>query len=219
MKKLHFLLVALMFGFTQLYAQTKHPFWDDVQTIKAYDKLYTPPENPIVFTGSSSIRRWTSMQQAFKDYNVMNRGIGGEVLDDALFYLNDMVLAYKPRQIVIYVGENDIPIEKNTADTIYNKTVKLFQLIRAKMPAVPIVYISFKPSPSREQYKEKTIEANKRIQAFIAKEANAVFVDIYTPMLKEGKMRPELFIRDMLHIKPEGYTIWEAAVKPYLLKP
>jgi lysophospholipase L1-like esterase len=148
----------------------------------------------------------------------MNRGVGGEIIDDCIFYLDDMVFAYKPRQIVLYVGENDLPNEKNTADSVFNKTVVLYKLIRAKLPETPIVYISFKPSPSRDKYQQKAATANKMIQQFLAKEKNTVFVDIYTPMLKDGKSRPELFVGDMLHMNQQGYDIWDKAVKPYLLK-
>jgi lysophospholipase L1-like esterase len=218
MKK-NLLLIAAYCLFTSLsLAQAKHNFWDDVQTIKTYDKIYEPRANPIVFVGSSSIRKWADLQQAFGSYNVMNRGVGGEIIDDCIFYLDDMVFAYKPRQIVLYVGENDLPNEKNTADSVFNKTVVLYKLIRAKLPETPIVYISFKPSPSRDKYQQKAATANKMIQQFLAKEKNTVFVDIYTPMLKDGKSRPELFVGDMLHMNQQGYDIWDKAVKPYLLK-
>ena len=218
MKRSFALLIVLQLFITLTYAQPKPRFWDDVQAIKAYDKMYAPPANPIVFMGSSSIRKWDNLQEVFGKYKVMNRGVGGEIIDDAIFYLEDMVFAYKPRQIVIYVGENDIPNEKNTADSVFNKTVQLYQLIRAKLPVVPIVYISFKPSPSRDKYQQKAAEANGKIKAFLAKEKNAVFVDIYTPMLKDGKSRPELFVGDRLHMNAQGYAIWEKAVRPYLLK-
>ena len=218
MKKALILSVVLQFMVALAYAQTKPRFWDDVQTIKAYDKMYAPPAHPIVFMGSSSILKWDKLQHAFGSYDVMNRGVGGEIIDDAIFYLKDMVFDYNPRQIVIYVGENDIPNEKFTADSVVNKTKQLYQLIRAQLPTVPVIYISFKPSPSRDKYQQKAGEANKKIQLFLAGEKNTVFVDIYSLMLKDGRSRPELFTGDMLHMNQQGYAIWENAVRPYLLK-
>jgi lysophospholipase L1-like esterase len=35
---------------------------------------------------------------------------------------------------------------------------------------------------------------------------------------KDGKSRPELFVKDMLHMNKQGYAIWENAVRPYLIK-
>lgn len=202
-----------------LFAQDKHAFWQDVQIIKNYDKMYKPPVHPILFVGSSSIRKWDNLQLDFGKYNVLNRGIGGAVINDISFYLNDIVFAYEPRQIVLYVGENDVVNEANTADTIVNRTIRLYSLIRAKMPDVPLVYISMKPSPSREKFVQKVIDANSKIKAYFEKEKNAAYVDIFPLMLdKKGKMRTELFVSDMLHMQPKGYAIWKKAVKPYLLK-
>jgi lysophospholipase L1-like esterase len=219
MKRIVLLVITLQALACLSFAQPKPRFWDDVQTIKAYDKLFTPTPHPILFVGSSSIRKWADLQQAFGSYGVINRGIGGTVIDEIAYYLNDIVFPYQPRQIVLYVGENDLPNEKNTADSVFNKTVHLYQLIRATLPEVPIVYISFKPSPSRDKYQQKAADANRMIKTFLAKEKNTVFVDVYTPMLsKEGKSRPELFVGDMLHMNQQGYTIWDDAVRPYLLK-
>jgi len=219
MKKLLILVAILQLTAAAAFAQTKPKFWDDVQTIKSYDKLFNPPAHPILFVGSSSIRKWADMQVAFGNYNVINRGVGGMVINDIIFYLNDIVFPYEPRQIVLYVGENDIINEASTADTILNQTISLFRAIRAKMPDVPIVYIAMKPSPSRDKYQSKAIHANNLIRQFLAEDKKTVFVDIFPLMLKDGKSRPELFVSDMLHMNQQGYTIWDNAVKPYLLKP
>jgi len=198
--------------------QTQPNFWNDVQTIKNYDKIYQTPAQPILFVGSSSIRKWQSLQVAFGEYNVINRGIGGAVINDIVFYLNDIVFPYRPRQIVLYVGENDLPDQSVTADTVLNRTIKLFNMIRAKLPAVPIVYIAMKPSPVRDKYQQKARDGNLLIKNFLTKEKDAVFVDIFSPMLKDGKSRPELFVEDMLHMNKQGYIIWEKEVKRYLIK-
>lgn len=206
------LLVATCMG----CAQEKHPYDADIATIKKYDQVYEPAKDPILFVGSSSIRKWVHLQQAFGSYNVINRGIGGAVVDDITYYIQDLIFAYNPRQIVLYVGENDVPKENESPQVILDKTITLYKAIREKLPEVPIVYIGMKPSPSRDKFQEKCREANTLIQQFFAKEKNVVFVDVYTPMLKDGKSRPELFGPDMLHMNATGYAIWEAAVKPLL---
>jgi lysophospholipase L1-like esterase len=217
-KYLYLLLLLSALGCTT-FAQGNPPFWDEVQAIKAYDKVYQVPAHPIVFVGSSSIRKWEHLQVAFGKYNVLNRGIGGAYINDITRYLDDVVLAYHPRQIVLYVGENDVTAANETADTILNRTERLFKAIRAKMPEVPVVYIGFKPSPSRDRFVQKTIAANALIRTFIATQSKATFVDVFPLMLKNGNSMPELFVADMLHMNAKGYSIWEKAVKPYLLKP
>ncbi len=199
-------------------AQTKPAFWDDIQTIKQYDKLFRPLSSPILFTGSSSIRIWDNMAEMFKDFRVLNRGIGGSVLKDLDLYVEDIIVPYKPKQLILYIGENDIPVAPN-GDTVFAGFQRLYQHIRTILPEVPIAYISIKPSPSREKFMPIAVRANQLIQEFLKKEANTSFIDIYPLMLdKEGHPRPELFREDMLHMKPAGYEIWYQKIKPYLLK-
>ncbi|RAJ77498.1 lysophospholipase L1-like esterase [Chitinophaga dinghuensis] len=217
MKK--WLFVLLLAGIsTQLaLAQEKPRFWDDVQVIKAWDKIYYPPEHPVLFIGSSSIRVWHDVERTFAAYTAMNRGIGGAVINDIIFYLNDIVLPYKPKQIVIYVGDNDIP--EAPADTILSRTKALLEGIRAKMPEVPILYMSIKPSPSRAKWLDRVKDANTLIKNYIATQQKMRFVDICTPMLDtKGNARPELFRNDMLHMNSKGYDIWKKAIAPYLIK-
>jgi lysophospholipase L1-like esterase len=222
MKK-QFIIAAMLGVFaTASFAQTtpspKPPFWDDVQTIKKYDGMFAPPQHPVLFTGSSSIRKWDNAQWTFAEYNALNRGIGGAVTNDIIFYLNDVVFKYQPKQVVIYVGENDLMDKKSTADSVYNRTMKLYSAIRAKMPEVPILYIGMKPSPSRENIMPIEITFNKMMKDFFAKEKNTVFVDIFPLMLDNGKLRPELYVGDKLHMTKLGYDIWEKAVRPHLIK-
>jgi hypothetical protein len=66
------------------YAQSLPGFWDEVQTIKKFDQQYKVPPHPILFVGSSSIRKWDGLQVAFGKYNVLNRGIGGALLNDII---------------------------------------------------------------------------------------------------------------------------------------
>ncbi|MFC4213002.1 GDSL-type esterase/lipase family protein [Pedobacter lithocola] len=217
MKKSLLLFALLYFCILSVSAQTKPPFWDDVQIIKKYDQMFKPPVNPVLFVGSSSIRKWDDLTQVFAKYNVLNRGIGGAVINDITYYLNDVVFPYQPRQIVLYVGENDIVNDNVTADTVLNRTKVLYKAIRTKLPNTPIAYISIKPSPSRDKFRDKAVASNELIKQFLSGEANTSYIDIFPKMLtKDGKSRKELFVGDMLHMNAEGYAIWQKAVKPYL---
>ena len=219
MKKIFFTLLLSQLVLLTAFSQSKPPFWDDVQTIKKYDKMFQPPVNPVLFVGSSSIRKWDDLTQVFAKYNALNRGIGGAVTDDITYYLDDIVFPYHPRQIVLYVGENDLPDPKTTADSVLNRTIRLFNSIRAKLPNVPILYISIKPSPSRDKFREKAVASNALIKKFINEQLDAKYVDIYPLMLtRDGQNRPELFVEDMLHMNAAGYAIWKKAVEKHLIK-
>lgn len=219
MKKIIRIGLALMLNcILNVKAQTKPPFWDDVQTIKSYDKIYEPARNPVLFIGSSSIRKWPNLQKDFCNNTIINRGIGGAVINDIIFYAHDIVFPYHPKQIIIYVGENDVPDTATTADSIFIRFKRLYNLLRSQLPHAPIDYIAIKPSPSRVKFIEKAKKANLLISTFLKKEPNTVFIDVFSLMInKEGKPMPELFVSDMLHMNEAGYNIWKQAVHPHLI--
>ncbi|MBB6498726.1 GDSL-type esterase/lipase family protein [Pedobacter cryoconitis] len=207
----------LLFNFNS-FSQDKPAFWNDIQTIKAYDQIYAPPKNPILFIGSSSIRLWVDFNKAFKDYTVLNRGIGGAVTADVDRYLEDIVFPYHPKQLVIYVGENDL-IQAPDGDAVFQDFKKMYTDIRARLPVIPIVYLAIKASPSRAKYLEKGKRANLLVQQFLKGEQNTTFIDVYQPMLdSKGDMQPKLFKEDMLHMNATGYQIWNKLLIPNLLK-
>ena len=132
-----FLMIAV--AVDVVLAQRKSNYDNDIKVIHAYEKMYQVPSHPIVFIGSSSIRKWDDLQEAFGKYKVINRGVGGSVLDDIIYYADPLIFRYQPRQVVLYVGDNDITHPNATVDTIINKTVTLYQLIRARLPDVPLI--------------------------------------------------------------------------------
>jgi lysophospholipase L1-like esterase len=217
-KSLFLLCIALLNVTGYLWAQSPLRFQNDIRTIKDFDRMYAPPVHPILFVGSSSIRKWDDLERNFSNYVVLNRGVGGAVTNDVTYFANDIIFPYEPRQIVIYVGENDLPDQSVNADTLLQRFKILYTTIRSKLPVTPIVYISIKPSPSRAAFFEKGKQTNAFIKDYLATEKNTVFVDIYPLMLdSDGNPRKELFLQDMLHMNKDGYAIWEKAVQPYLL--
>jgi hypothetical protein len=58
-------------------------------------------------------------------------------------------------------------------------------------------------------------EANRAIQAVIGRDSLASFVDVARPMLgHDGQPRPELFLRDNLHVNRTGYLLWRRLLIP-----
>jgi lysophospholipase L1-like esterase len=195
------------------------PFYNEIQEFKKQDSARFPPKNAILFVGSSSFRMWDNMQQMFPGYTVINRGFGGSTLKQLADYMNDIVLPYNPKQIVIYSGENDIATDSASAFMVFERFKTVYDMIRAKLPHVSIVYISIKPSPSRMHYANTMQTANRLIKSFLKNKSNARFVDVYSLMLSSsGQPRQELFLEDDLHMNQKGYSIWQKAIQPHLLK-
>ena len=221
MKKLKifwlFLFVLCLISFVQAQVYDRAKIWDaEINALTEIDKKQTFPERSVLFVGSSSIRFWTNLRESFPNLKFINRGFGGSRHEDTNYYFDRIVAPYRPRMIVLYAGENDVndgvPPEKVLAD--YQKFA---QLVHQKLPKTRIIYISLKPSPSRWKLADKFKQTNDLIKAEIAKDKNAVFIDVWSVMLNEkGEPRPELFREDMLHMKENGYAIWKGLLAKYL---
>lgn len=220
-----FLKIAIVFSFLltsyrSLHAQHQPPFYDEIQNFKKLDSIKFPPKNAILFVGSSSLRKWEDIQDYFPGKTVINRGFGGSELTDAIRYADDIIIPYHPRQIVIYSGENDLAYSDSITPTIVlNRFKKLFNIIRSAMPGVPVIYISIKPSPSRQNLMPKMLTANTFIKQFLHSKKKTVFIDVYHKMLDENGMPvKDIFLDDNLHMNAKGYHIWQKEMDPYLQK-
>jgi lysophospholipase L1-like esterase len=212
MKHIQILIVVLLTS-TTLAAQ---PFIDEILAFKKQDSISFPTKGETLFVGSSSFRLWKDMQQYFPKHAIINRGFGGSSLEDVIRYADQIIFPYAPKQIVIYGGENDIA-GGITPEKVSERFTNLVTIIRNKLPDSRLIYVAAKPSPSREKFQPAMIAANNRIKDQISRLNNAVFVDIYSLMLTaDGKMRPELFGQDMLHMNSKGYEIWAQAIEAVL---
>jgi lysophospholipase L1-like esterase len=202
-------------------AVAQHQFANEIAEFKRKDSIQRPPQGAILFVGSSSFRKWTNVQSQFPGYTIINRGFGGSTFPDLLHYAKDIIYPYHPKQVVIYCGDNDLAaFPKMTAKKVYKRWVKLYEGIRKHLGnEVDIVYVSIKPSPSRQQLMARMEETNDLIRNFIAEHSHASFVDVYHLMLNpQGRPVDELFVGDKLHMNEKGYKIWQQALQPYLDK-
>ena len=180
------------------------------------DSVTPPPPAPVLFVGSSSIRMWQSLATDFPGLPVLNRGFGGSRMDDVLRYADRVVFKYKPRAIVLYEGDNDLQ-DGRTPARIAGDVAEFLSRVRRTLPLTRVVCLSVKPSPSRWNLIGQMRQTNALLQAVVAQDTMATFVDVFTPMLgADGHPRPELFQSDSLHMTPAGYAIWKDAVAPAL---
>ena len=213
-KMLFFLLLAFITGTAQ-----PERFSGEVKAFKKQDSISAPPQNAILLVGSSSFTKWKDVQNYFPDQTMLNRAFGGSTLPDLIYFANEVIFAYQPKQIIIYCGENDFAVSGGTTAELELERVKqLFALIRTKFPKVPIAYVSIKPSPSRMQYQPEIKKANALIKKMIHKKKHADFIDVYDAMLNpDGTMNKSIFLSDDLHMNAKGYAIWAEIMKPYLI--
>jgi lysophospholipase L1-like esterase len=199
---------------------TQPPFRKEIDAFKKKDSVQMPAPNSILFVGSSSFTKWTDVQDYFPGYPILNRGFGGSSLPDLIRYVDEVIIPYNPKQIVIYCGENDVAASDTvTAQTVLKRFQQLFGLIRNKLPKVPVAFISLKPSVSRWKFEPVIVETNKLIKDFLKKQSKAVFINVHDAMLNaDGSVMTDIFIADNLHMNAKGYKIWQPIIKKKLLR-
>lgn len=212
------LLLATYFGC--IHAEPQHPerWADAIRTFAAADANSPPPSNPIVFIGSSSIKFWETLQRDMAPLNVINRGFGGSTMSDAVYWLDALVLKYKPRAVVVYEGDNDIGLYNVPPEEVLRGFTHLVSRMRAEARDARIYFLAIKPSRSRWQWWHQMKRTNDLIREFCARQSGVYFVDIASPMLDvTGKPRSDIFSADQLHLNAAGYELWKAILKPVLL--
>lgn len=209
------IVICLMLGANSLVGQ---PFINEIRQFQKADSAQPPPANPILFIGSSSFTYWKDVQEYFPGRIILNRAFGGSSLTHLIFYANEVIFRYSPKQIVIYCGENDLATsDQVTADTVVQRFSTLFTLIRSKLPQTPVVYLSMKPSPSRRKLLTAMQEGNRKIKIYLAGQPYTSFVDVYEAMLgPTDTVRGEIFTADSLHMNKKGYALWQPLLEPHL---
>jgi lysophospholipase L1-like esterase len=211
------LLTASTMTLAQSKAKDKSPSrWEKAITaIEKRDKAKPPPPGAIFFCGSSSIVKW-DLAKYFPMENVFNRGFGGSVIADSTHFAPRIILPYKPAAIVFYAGDNDIGAGKS-AETVLADFSAFVKVVHDKLPKTKILFLAVKPSIARWKRIDTIRKANSLIEALCKKEDALAYVDVATPMLgADGRPRKELFVKDGLHMSPEGYALWTKIVKEHL---
>src|SRR5689334_18469018 len=81
--------------------RSKDPFakWEkEIAAFEAADRKHPPPQNAILFIGSSSIRFWKTLTNDFPEHAVINRGFGGSQISDSTHFISRIVAPYHPKQ-------------------------------------------------------------------------------------------------------------------------
>lgn len=173
------------------------------------------PASPVVFVGSSSIRRWETLAHSYTDYSPLQRGVGGAQMGEVAKYAHELVGRHNPRAIVLYAGTNDID-----AGVDPSVVVERFRCFRHRIGQElgwdrPIVFIAITPNPARWNQWPKANAVNEAIAALAKDDPALFYADVATPFLATGSPPDaSLFVADQLHSSPKGYEKWNQVIRP-----
>ena len=193
--------------------------WEaSIRAFEAQDRRQPPASGLILFAGSSSFTFWSTLEKDMAPLPVLNRGFGGARVQDVVHYAERIILPYRPRAVVLFVGTNDIAWPRpSTARQVFEGYLEIVQRIRSKLPGIPIYYVGITPVPSRWKYWPIVQEANRLIRAHIQSDPSLRFIDLTDSLLgPDGKPNRSLYRFDGTHPNKKGYVQWTAVIKPVL---
>ncbi|MGC4003122.1 MAG: GDSL-type esterase/lipase family protein [Pirellulales bacterium] len=184
----------------------------------AFWKRRDADRGAVVFAGDSLTENWKAkpLGEAFPDWKLANRGIGGDTSRGLLFRFEEDVLDLEPRALVLCIGSNDLSAHGDPAGIAANIQTML-AAARKRFPELPIVLCTVPPRahPQAPAKPGAHADLNARIKKLPADDKRIAVVDL-VPVLgeDEGKPTKENFGEDRLHLAAPGYEKWGAALKP-----
>jgi hypothetical protein len=196
-----------------------HDFAKWEKEIAAYeqmDQTNPPPRGALVFIGSSTIRRWTTLAQDFPAQPVVNRGFGGSEIVDSTHFAGRIIFPYQLRMVFLRAGGNDLWAGKSV-EQVFADFKEFIATVHAKLPETEIVFISLSPSLARWAQHDKEKAVNTLVAEYTKQTPHLKYIETYDiPLGADGKPRAELFVADKLHFNADGYKLLAERVRPYL---
>jgi glycerophosphoryl diester phosphodiesterase len=195
--------------------------WEnDIQKFEELDRSETYTPDAVLFAGSSSIRLWSTLATDMAPYPVIQRGFGGSRLSDLAVYAERIFKPHPCKAIVLFIANDIAGVEQDKSPeevaTLFKSVLKT---IRKSHPETPVFWIEVTPSSSRWKVWPEIQKATALIREICANQKNTYSIRTDFAFLNsEGKPKDELFIKDLLHLNPEGYAVWTDIVKKELKK-
>lgn len=187
----------------------------EAETFQQWDRKNSYPANAVLFVGSSSIVKW-STADAFPDFPVINRGFGGSVMADSVYYAEPFVLKYSPKVVVVYAGDNDCAAGISP-ESIAHDFALLADKIHAALPASEIICLSVKLSDSRKNLWPSMRQVNALYQQYAQTKDYITYVDVDGVLKQDnGVPDPAYYLSDQLHLSEKGYAVWNQLLSPVI---
>ena len=186
------------------------------KTIKTLEKRSKSNQGKVIFIGSSSIRKWSTLSKDMAPLEVVNLGFGGSTVNDSVYYADRLIVPAKPKAIVFYAGTNDIAYGYSPT-VVYNRTIDFITYIHKALPDTPIYYIEQTRQPKRNKYWKKMKKLNSKVYKYSKSDPLVTYIATHQALnTKKDKAQKKYFVKDKLHFNKKGYAKWTSVIKPVL---
>ena len=193
-------------------------FAADIDAFLERDRAAPPPQEAILFVGSSIFRQWTTLAEQMAPLPVFNRAFGGSRTWEILAYMDKIVLPYRPRIIVYYCGSNDVNAEEPAA-AIVGRFKQFMARVAADLPDTRVFFVSINRSPDKRARWDVVDDANAEIKAYAYATPNLDYIELNSVLFDaKDEPRRELYLEDGLHFHAPAYEEFTKIIKPVLLQ-
>ncbi len=176
----------------------------------------------VLFLGDSLTKGWsgagkTLWQEHYAPLKALNIGIGGDTTRQTLWRLDHEALAgIQPKVVVLMIGVNNIFTATGSDDEIVQGIREILKQIQAKNPKGKVLLLGVLPLGNESQSARAKI-----LNGMLAKLAAGPvrFLDMSAKFQNaEGKILPELYSKDQVHLAQPGYVVWDETMRPVLME-
>lgn len=172
----------------------------------------------LVLIGDSITQGWEGAgkevwEKHYAKRNAVNLGISGDRTQHVLWRLdNGNIEGIKPKLAVIMIGTNNSGT--NNSEQIAEGITAIVKKLRDKLPETKVLILGVFPRGANDE--DRLRQVNKKTNDIVSKLADdklVFYLDIGTAFLKEDGTLPKEVMPDLLHLSPQGYTIWAESIE------
>tara|TARA_Y100001934_G_C12315239_1_gene757060 strand:+ start:1064 stop:1699 length:636 start_codon:yes stop_codon:yes gene_type:complete len=198
-------------------------FWTQAMNIHYNHRLshfnsMVVQKGSLIFLGDS-ITEQCNWSELFNDKRMVNRGIGGDVVEGVYDRLG-FLMNCEPDALFLLIGINNL----NRGDSIketFEGYKKIVNRIKNYNPKLQLYILSILPI-NKEKFlgepkitNKKIAKLNKKLKN-LAKTVNAVYLDLNSKYLDSNLQLSSDYSIDGLHLNGDGYLLFKDIVKKYL---
>ena len=206
-------------GTPQVYLKEAQERWaKDIAAFDALNENERHSPQAVLFIGSSSIRRWATISTDMAPFETIRRGYGGAKFTDMAVFAEQIITPHQFKAIVMFVGNGVVgKPEDHTPEQIEALTRHIVAVSHKHQPHTPFFLIEITPCESRYGAWPKIRAVNARLREVALSTPDTYFIPTASHYLKaDSTPRPELFVKDKLHLNQAGYELWASLIRTRL---
>lgn len=169
----------------------------------------------VVFLGNSLKEQGNDWTKKLNNSKVRNRGIAGDTTDGVLARLEELI-CFKPSQVFILIGINDLFRENMSPQKVYNNIVSIVRQINNETPETEIFVQTILPTTN--EWVNSKIETTNLLLKDSVKIEPYKLIFLHNEFATENNAIKMSLSTDGVHLNKKGYNVWVNKINN-LIKP